>query len=61
MFKFLRRRSRTVSPGQSRPAATGSMPIPDQQDVVTVAPATGRRLEVNPAAESPLLNPEGPK
>jgi hypothetical protein len=59
MFNFLRRRNK--SQDQSRqPAGTATMPIPDQQDVITVAPLTGRHLEVNPAAESPLLNPDGP-
>jgi hypothetical protein len=51
---------RSQDPAQ-RPAGGDAMPIPDQQDVVTVAPPTGKHLEENPAAENPLLNPDGPR
>jgi len=57
---FRKKDDRSQDPSR-RPAATDKMPIPDQQDVVTVAPPTGRHLEENPAAENPLLNPDGPR
>jgi hypothetical protein len=43
---------------QQQPNGTGTMPIPDEQDVVTVAPPTGKHLEENPAAANPVLNPD---
>lgn len=51
---------RSQDPEQRYETPPDNAPIPDEQDIVTVAPPTGVHLERNPAADNPLLNPDAP-
>lgn len=50
--------NRSQDPRQRHEVPADRAPIPDEQDIVTVAPPFGVHLEENPAAADPLLNPD---